>query len=74
MSKTVLVRVDAPHYCAGVVIGRKKPMGQVVVLEAAPILRWALGKPFISVLMYFNEKGYEVLVHDRASNTWRPPR
>jgi hypothetical protein len=63
----MLVVVEAPHYAASLVIGRRHgetPPGAsgVTVLEAAPILRWALGKPWIRVVEYFKRKGFEVTV------------
>lgn len=50
-----LVRVQAPHFCAGfVVTGR-------VVTEAAPILRrHSMGKLGLDVVLYFTRKGYDV--------------
>lgn len=54
----MLVIVDAPHFYAMVVIGRKTPTSTVIVLEAAPILRWLLGKPWITVRGYFERKGW----------------
>lgn len=58
--RRMLVIVDAPHFYASLVIGRKTPMGTVLVLEAAPILRWALGKPWITTKHYFAKKGFNV--------------
>lgn len=56
----VLVQVQAAHYCAGLVIGRKTRTSSVYVLEAAPILRWALGKSWLETKAYFTRKGYGV--------------
>lgn len=61
-----LVRVKAPHFCAGLVFE-----GQLCV-EAAPILGWARGKRWGYVRGYFERKGYEVLVLD--GEQWRKPR
>lgn len=54
----MLVRVVAPHFVAGIVIGRDRPMGRVQVLEAAPILRWSMGKSWIDLASYFARKGW----------------
>lgn len=56
----MLVTVTAPHYCASLVIGRARAMTTVVVLEAAPILRWSLGKPWIGLAAYLKRKGFTV--------------
>ncbi len=54
----MLVTVQAPHYVASLVIGRRTFRGGVVVLEAAPILRWSLGKSWLVLVGYFGSKGY----------------
>lgn len=51
-----LVWVNAPHYCAGLTVADDK------VIEAAPILRWSLGKPWPHVRSYFDRKGFQVVV------------
>jgi len=35
-----LIRITAPHFCAGALVD---PDGRVA--EAAPIIRWAVGRP-----------------------------
>lgn len=50
----MLVRITAPHYCAGLVVQ------DGVVVESAPILNWTMGKPFREVLIYMRRKGYKV--------------
>lgn len=47
-----LVRVDAPHFCAGLVIV------DGVCVEAAPILKWAIGKPAPKLSAYFTARGW----------------
>jgi len=49
---TELVRITAPHFCAGVVIGG----------EVAPILRYMRGWPLQRVLEYCRRKGWRVQV------------
>jgi hypothetical protein len=51
-----LVVVKAPHYVATLIIAND------VCTEAAPILRWAKGKPWKFLQRYFNGKGFEVSV------------
>lgn len=48
-----LYRVVAPHFVAGLVVG-----ADVVCVGAAPILRWAVGKPLGSLAVYFRRKGW----------------
>lgn len=51
--KTIM-RVRAPHYCAGLVHDGRK------VTEAAPILRWTMSKTVPYLRSYFSGKGFEV--------------
>ena len=55
----MLVVIEAPHYAASIVIGRKSFNSGVVVLEAAPILKWALGKSWLYCQEYFGRKGFK---------------
>jgi hypothetical protein len=60
-----LYRVLAPHFTAGLVTRAG------VVIDAAPILRWTLGKPYRGVLSYCCRKHWtleliSVSYHDRA--------
>lgn len=52
----VLIRVVAPHFVAGLVLRA----GRVVL--AAPILRWATGKPEDFLVTYFERKGWEAKI------------
>lgn len=56
----MLVTVTAPHYCASLVIGRRTLSSGVLALEAAPILRWTLGKSWLTLDQYFARKGFTV--------------
>ena len=58
-----LIRITAPHYCAGVELG---PDGRVI--QTAPILSWARGKRGAQLENYCIRKGYayEFLIHDGA--------
>jgi hypothetical protein len=49
-----LVRVTAPHFCAGLIVRNG------VVTGAAPIIRWAMGKPWTEVERYCNKKRWKV--------------
>lgn len=54
-----LAQIDAPHYCAGMVIIGDK------VIEAAPIIRWTIGKSYwYEVDKYFRKKKYGVILND----------
>ena len=48
-----LWQISAPHYTAGLVVGRSG-----AVTDAAPILRWAVGKRWADVRRYLESKGY----------------
>lgn len=48
----ILVRVVAPHFCAGLVIVKGR------CIEAAPILKWAIGKSAAELSAYFKSKGW----------------
>ena len=54
----MMYEITAPHYCAGLIVK------DGVVVEAAPILRWAIGKAFTNVLSYFIRKQYRVYAYD----------
>ncbi len=49
-----LYRVAAPHFHAGILVR------QGSVVEAAPILRWALGQRWVDVLATCNEQGWRM--------------
>jgi hypothetical protein len=55
----VLVRVVAPHFVAGLI------MRDDVCVEAAPILRWALGKSRDELRAYFARKGWRASIVPR---------
>lgn len=52
----ILIRITAPHYCAGLVARDGR------VIEAAPILRWTVGKKAEAVIEYAVRKKYHVKV------------
>lgn len=45
-----IISVDAPHFNAALIVERD------YVIDAAPILRWAIGKPWDEVKAYFARK------------------
>ncbi len=47
-----LWRIEAPHYCAGLVVR------DGLVIRAAPILRWSTGRPWHEVRGYLAGKGF----------------
>jgi hypothetical protein len=51
--KEELARVTAPHFVAGIV------MQDDVVTEAAPILKWTIGKKREELRTYFDQKGWK---------------
>lgn len=50
----VLLCIDAPHYCAGLVLTNGR------CTEAAPILNWALGRSGDDLRQYFARKKFRV--------------
>ena len=54
MAEERLIRVEAPHFVAALVIVNGR------CTKAAPILKWALGKGEGWLMAYFDDKGWEV--------------
>jgi hypothetical protein len=52
----VLVSVDAPHFNAGLILE------DGVCVQAAPILKWAIGKTRAQLRAYFKQKGWKAMV------------
>lgn len=50
------MHVDAPHFCAGLVLVEGR------CTEAAPILGWAVGKTQDELAAYFRRKGWKAQV------------
>lgn len=48
----MLWQITAPHYCAGLIVEDGK------VTQAAPILKWSIGKSWREVKKYLIAKGY----------------
>ena len=58
---TILVRVEAPHFVAGLLIDGD------VCFAAAPILGWAIGKGRDEMRSYFSKMGWKAtIVRDKA--------
>lgn len=51
---TILYQVKAPHFCAGLIVDETR------VIDAAPILRWSMGKTRKYLKDYFERKGWKV--------------
>jgi hypothetical protein len=49
----MLIRIEAPHFVAGLVLDER---GHVI--EAAPILRWAMGRAWGELRSYFRRRGW----------------
>ena len=47
-----LIQVIAPHFCAGIAIKDNR------CVDAAPILKWAIGKDSDYLSRYFRRKGW----------------
>lgn len=54
LPKTELFQVTTGYFCAGIVVKNGR------VVEAAPILRWSIGKPIGAVVAWAESKGGEV--------------
>lgn len=61
---TILVRVEAPHFTAGIVLRN----GRCVL--AAPILRWCVGKGQVELRLRFAELDYRATI---VRSKTRPP-
>jgi hypothetical protein len=46
----ILYRVEAPHFVAGIVFQKE------LAINAAPILKWSIGKNIVFLRNYFNRK------------------
>lgn len=55
----LLVHIDAPHYCAGMVARNG------VVIRAADIIKWTIGKDLDFCLSYFHRKNFKVIVDEK---------
>ena len=51
-----LLWIDAPHFCCGVVVSKTH------VVDAAPILRWAIGRPISQFSWYCRSKKWKMAV------------
>ena len=51
-----LVTIEAPHFCASCIAGKRDD--EWVIVEAAPILRWMLGKTAGHVREICRRKGW----------------
>ena len=56
---TYLIRIDAPHFCAGAVCFHAS---HTVSSRTAPILKWTRGKSVRGVIAYCRRKGWKVEV------------
>lgn len=52
----MLIAVDAGHFYAGIVLEND------IVIEAAPILRWAIGKDRNFLRKYFMSRRWSVII------------
>jgi hypothetical protein len=53
---TVLVRVEAPHFVAGLLVD------DGVCFAAAPILGWCVGKTDYELRTFFSSKGWKATI------------
>ena len=61
---TMLVRVEAPHFVAGLI------MKNGTCIAAAPILRWAIGKSANYLRQYFIKKEWKASI---VQKQFKPP-
>lgn len=57
----MLVRVVAPHFCAGIILEND------VVVRAAPILNWAVGRRREWLRSYFASRGWDASIIEEAA-------
>ncbi|MER9336466.1 hypothetical protein NKJ06_21140 [Mesorhizobium sp. M0293] len=58
MSIERLIRVEAPHFVAALVL-QQNPALRWRCVEAAPILKWAIHKSEAQLVEYFHRKGWK---------------
>lgn len=51
---TATIRIVSNYFVAGIILDN-----QAVCIEAAPILKWAIGKPIKELVDYFNKKNWK---------------
>jgi len=51
-----LFQITAPHFCAGLISNARR------VTKAAPILRWAVGKPMMQITQYCRSKKWNIVL------------
>jgi hypothetical protein len=52
----MLVQVDAPHFCAGIVLDNGR------CVKAAPILGWCVGRTVNMLRAYFKRRGWKACI------------
>lgn len=55
-----VISIDLPHACFGIIVE------DGIVVEAAPIARWATGKLAREVLLYYKKKGAKIELAGRT--------
>ena len=53
----MLIRIEAPHFCAGIEIDERG-----MCVNAAPILKWCIGKKTYFLRSYFKDKAWKATV------------
>ena len=54
--QVMLYRVDVPHFCCGIIVKDEK------VVKAAPIMKWAVGKPLTVIQAWVKSKRGTILL------------
>lgn len=57
MADATLIRVEAPHFVAGIQVNERG-----MCMNAAPILKWCIGKRTDFLRDYFRRKGWKATV------------
>lgn len=55
----MMIQINSPHFSAGVVLTRQGRLGQWVVDQTAPILKYMVGWGQTEVCKYCNKKGWD---------------
>jgi hypothetical protein len=63
---TILVRVVAPHFVAGLIIEND------ACVRAAPILAWTLGRGTLYLRSYFRRKGWKSTIVKESHERQQP--
>lgn len=63
----MMYQVKAPHFCAGIEVIEKMDARYPIIIDAAPILRYTIGKSFPWFQNYCKQKEWELTLVVKGS-------